>query len=160
MIKYLLPILLILPAFAFSQTDEMISPPPPPPPPPMAVENMEIFRIVEEMPRFPGCEHEISEQEKFKCSVRIVREFVYENLVYPESAKKNKVEGTVVVQFIIYEDGTINDINVVKDIGHGCGEEVERLIVLMQDMDQKWTPGKHKGQKVKVMYTLPVRFHL
>lgn len=160
MIKYLLPILLILPAFAFGQTDEMISPPPPPPPPPMAVDNMEIFKIVEDMPIFPGCEDENSQQERRNCSSNKLNEFIRQNLVYPESAKQNKVEGSVVVQFVVFKDGSIDNINVVRDIGHGCGEEAKRVIALMRNMDQGWFPGRQRGKKVNVIMTQPIQFKL
>src|SRR5688572_16389712 len=41
---------------------------------------------------------------------------------YPEEARKNKIEGKVIVQFIINADGTPSDFKVVKGIGYGCDE--------------------------------------
>ena len=58
----------------------------------------EIFMIVEQSPRFPGCEDmEGSKEEKESCAQKRMNEFIYENLEYPEEARKNGVEGQVVI---------------------------------------------------------------
>ena len=41
---------------------------------------------------------------------------------YPEEARKNKIEGKVIIQFIINADGTPSDFKVIKGIGYGCDE--------------------------------------
>ena len=121
----------------------------------------EVFMIVEESPRFPGCEQsDLSTAEKEQCAQTKFLEFIYNNLKYPESARKNNVEGQVVVQFVVDKDGSLQDINIVRDIGEGCGEEVIKVIELMNDLNLRWRPGYQRGQAVKVKYTLPVKFKL
>jgi periplasmic protein TonB len=65
---------------------------------------------------------------------------------YPAEARKNKIEGKVVVQFIINEDGTCSDFEVVKGIGYGCDEAAVEAFKKMP----KWKPGLVNGKPVKV----------
>ena len=136
------------------------APPPPPPPPPPPVEE-EIFKVVEQMPRFPGCENEPGgQQEKAACAQKKLLEYIYKNIKYPAIARENGIQGRVVIQFVVEKDGTISGANVVRDIGAGCGEEALRVVHSMNNMPQKWTPGRQRGQAVKVQFTLPVSFKL
>lgn len=134
-------------------------PPSPPPPPPMP-EVEEVFKVVEEMPRFPGCEHLSNASERTQCAQSKMQEFIYKNLNYPAVAKENGVEGTVVIQFTIDKDGSIKNIRLLRDIGGECGTEAFRLIRLMIDKGLVWIPGKQRGRKVAVQYHLPIKFRL
>ena len=135
--------------------------PPSQPAPPTPQDDQEIFNVVEKMPRFPGCEDlEGTEAEKDDCSKKKLMQFIGENLRYPEEAKKNGIEGTVIVQFLVNKDGTIGRINLLRDIGSGCGDVSKDVIEKMNSMSEKWTPGEQKGKKVNVLYTLPVQFKL
>ena len=137
------------------------APPPPPPPPPPEPEVEELFKVVEQMPRFPGCEDESgNNQEKYQCAQKKLLEFVYKNVKYPAIARENGIQGRVVVQFVVEKDGSITDANVVRDIGAGCGEESLRVVELMNSMPEKWTPGRQRGQPVRVQFTLPISFKL
>ncbi len=135
------------------------APPPPPPPPPAPVEE-EIFKVVEQMPRFPGCEDKGTEKEKEDCAKTKMLEYIYKNLKYPAIARENGVEGQVVLQFVVDKDGSIADTKIVRDIGAGCGSAAESVVNGMNTMGQKWTPGKQRGRPVRVLYTLPVKFKL
>jgi protein TonB len=68
------------------------------------------------------------------------------NHKYPVEARKNKIEGKVFVQFIINEDGTCSDFEVVKGIGYGCDEAAVEAFKKMP----KWKPGLVNGKPVKV----------
>lgn len=131
-------------------------PPPPPPPPPLEDEG-EIFKVVEQMPRFSGCEDiDGSKEDVIKCAEERMLNFIYDNLVYPAKARENKIEGMVVVQFVIEESGKLTDAKVVRDIGAGCADATMDVIKMMPD----WVPGMQRGNTVRVLYTLPVRFKL
>lgn len=134
--------------------------PPPPPPPPPPPEEDEIFKVVEQMPRFPGCEDKGSEAEKKKCAEEKMVKYLYKHLKYPNIARENGIEGRVFVQFVVEKNGSISDVNVVRDIGGGCGEAAKKVVESMNNMPQKWTPGKQRGRAVKVYFTLPVVFKL
>jgi len=138
------------------------APPPPPPPPPPKNDNVkEIFKIVEQMPRFPGCEDlAATEKEKTVCANQKLLEFLYANIKYPRLAQENNIEGTAVVTFVVNTDGSITDAEVLRDIGGGCGAEALRVVNLMTEMDEKWTPGRQRGNPVPVQFSLPIRFRL
>ena len=135
--------------------------PPPPPPPPPEPEVAEIFKVVEEMPRFPGCEDAGSTMaEKKRCSDRKLMEFIYENIRYPDIARENGIEGTVVVTFVVEKDGKVTNAQVLKDIGAKCGEEALKVVNKMNDLPQRWIPGKQRKSPVRVQFSLPIRFKL
>ena len=124
-------------------------------------EEMEnVYKVVEEMPRFPGCESIISEKEKEDCAKNKMLEYIYKNLKYPHEAIKAGLEGQCVVRFIVNTDGNIENIKIVRDIGGGCGQAVLNVISGMNEMQEKWIPGKQGGNLVKVLYTLPIKFKL
>lgn len=136
-----------------------VAPPPPPPPPPKD-EPEEIFRIVEDMPRFPGCENAGSKADKKKCATEKLLKFIYANIKYPAIAKENGVEGTAVVQFVVEKNGEVKEVTIARDIGAGCGTEAARVVKLMNKKGLKWTPGKQRGRAVRVRFTLPIKFKL
>ncbi|MEL6837356.1 MAG: energy transducer TonB [Bacteroidota bacterium] len=136
------------------------APPPPPPPPPPALEVKEIFKIVEDMPRFPGCEELGSKEEKKACSQQKMLAFIYENIRYPAIARDNGIQGTAVVRFVVTEEGTIENGEILRDIGGDCGKEALRVVNLMNEMPERWIPGKQRGRKVPVYFNLPVKFVL
>ena len=143
----------------------------------------DIFKVVEEMPRFPGCEEAGNARAKEKCSKEAFLQYIYQNLKYPAEAKANKIEGMVVIQFVIDKDGSIYDAIILREIGHGCGQAALDVVNSMSEMvtndtirtfddatyteevkvirkKQKWTPGYQRGKAVKVLYTLPVKYKL
>ena len=140
---------------------EEAPPPPPPPPPPPEPEVEEIFKVVEQMPRFPGCE-DISgtDEEKKACAQKKMLEYIYKNLKYPAIARENGIEGMAVIQFVVGKDGSVKDAKIVRNLEGGCGEAALTVVDGMNNLPQKWTPGRQRGRNVKVLYTLPVRFKL
>ena len=120
-----------------------------------------IFKVVEDMPRFPGCEGKgLGKAELKKCAEEKMLEFIYGNIKYPAVARENGIEGRAIIQFVVQKDGTVQDIKVVRDPGGGTGKEAERVIKMMNSMPKKWIPGRQRGKPVKVQYTLPVKFSL
>ncbi len=143
------------------EVEEKAPPPPPPPPPPKKEPPAaEIFKVVEDMPRFPGCENESSKEAKKQCSDKEMLKFIYKNIKYPAVARENGVEGTSVVTFVVERDGSITDVKVLRDPGAGTGAEAARVVEMMNNMPQKWIPGKQRGQAVRVQFNLPVKFKL
>lgn len=98
------------------------------------------FVVVEQMPAFRGNLHK----------------YLAEQVRYPDIAKENGIEGTVVIQFVVNEKGEISNAFIVKDIGGGCGEEALRVVRGMP----LWLPGANRGRQVKVQMSLPVKFKL
>ncbi len=107
------------------------------------------------MPYFPGCnDFEGDPEGKRKCSNYNLVGFISTTLKYPEEAKAEALEGTVLVSFVVGQDGTVRDAFILKDIGGGCGEEALSVIHKMP----RWEAGIHKGKKVDVKLNLPIKF--
>jgi protein TonB len=139
-------------------------PPPPPPTPPLPPKE-EIFKVVEEMPRFPGCEDITGDKgAKEECAKKKHLQYLYKNLKYPEEARAKGIEGMVIIQFIVRKDGSLDDLKIVRDVGRedcteSCGDATLKLFKKMQS-EIKWIPGKQRGRSVDVQYTMPVKFKL
>lgn len=121
----------------------------------------EIFRVVEEMPRFLGCEDiEGSNKDKKDCANKKLYEFVGRSIHYPAEARQNSIQGRCFVTFVIEKDGTISDAQLIRDIGGGCGEESLRVVNEMTKQGVIWIPGKQRGRPVRVQVNLPIKFSL
>jgi len=121
------------------------------------IEVTEIFKIVEEMPRFPGCEEEeLTKKEKETCANKNLLSYVFSKIKYPAIARESTIEGMVIVRFIVEKDGSISDAKIVRDIGGGCGQEALRVVHSMP----QWIPGKQRNRPVRVQFNLPIRFKL
>lgn len=110
---------------------------------PELIDDMEVYTVVEIYPSFPG-----GELARIK--------FLQKNIRYPADALKNKIEGQVIVNFIIEKDGSMSNIKVLKGIGGGCDEEALRVTYLMP----KWKPGFQSALPVRVNFNMPVTFRL
>ena len=126
-----------------------------------AQEDSQVYKVVDEMPYFQGCEDFPTYRERAKCGERKMLDFIYKRMLYPPEARENNVQGMVVVQFVIARDGYLEDIELIRDIGSGCGEAAMSTIEDMNEMDAPpFTPGVNKGKVVPVEYTLPIRFKM
>jgi len=106
----------------------------------------EIFTIVEDMPTFKG-----------KTAEEGFREYISQNLKYPQTAIDNGIFGKVFVQFVIDQKGNVIDLQVVRSADPLLDNEALRLIRSTSGM---WTPGKQRKEPVKVRYTFPITFRL
>jgi protein TonB len=83
-------------------------------------------------------------------------EYIGNNLKYPKQALEQGVDGRVVVNFVVDENGRISDVKTVRGIGSGCDAEAERVVRSMPP----WKAGKQNGKAVKVSFSLPILFEL
>jgi len=159
------------------QTEQEKQPPPPPRPQvPVAVPNDEIveeevlnidaeLNIDEkiDMPPPPAekKETENEEEENFFVVVEEMPELIggiqslQQKIEYPDRARKAGIDGKVIIQFIVNEEGEVEDPRVIRGIGGGCDEEALRVVKQAQ-----FKPGKQRGQPVRVQYSLPIFFKL
>ncbi len=114
---------------------------------------LDVYDVAERMPRYQGCDV-TDDAEARNCTYQSLSKYMRANLVYPEEAGKQNIEGTVVVKFIVNETGMVSDIEVEEGIGGGCDEEAIRLVKTMP----LWTPGMQAGKPVKVRLKLPFQF--
>lgn len=130
-----------------------------PEPPPIIEEEPEIYVRSEIMPVFPGCDSEEgTAKEKESCTQNSMLEYIYGHLNYPAIARENGVEGMAFIQFIV-NDGVVSEVQILRDPGGGLGKEALKVVEQMKNVGL-WTPGFQQGRKVKVKYTLPIKFQL
>ncbi|MGC9344644.1 MAG: energy transducer TonB [Bacteroidales bacterium] len=104
-----------------------------------------IFIKVEEMPLFNNGKPEIE-----------FRKYIAANLVYPQEAIDNGVEGRVTVSFVINEEGYLTDLEIV-DFPHPVLSNAAMKTI---QGSPPWTPGKQRTRPVKVRFYFPVIFRL
>ena len=103
----------------------------------------EVFVVVEEMPTFPGGDPELMK-------------FINSNIVYPEIAKENNIQGRVILRFCVTFKGGVDQVQVLKPVDPALDNEAVRVIKMLPP----WKPGKQGGKPVNVWYSVPVTFQL
>jgi TonB family protein len=104
------------------------------------VTHRQAFSFVEQMPRPPYD----------------VMQYLASHIIYPDEARKERIEGRVVVRFVVNEDGTVTDCIVVRGLSDACDKEALRVISTMP----AWVAGRQNGKPVNVYYTQVVQFKL
>lgn len=140
----------------------IVKPPPPAPPPPLSTDCSDIFKVVEEMPRFPGCEELVDGAERKNCADRKLIEYVYGNLKLPKGFATNcgYWSETAVVQFCVEKNGMVSDAKIIRGRSDGVGNSALAVVNAMNDKGIRWTPGRQGGRAVRVQFNLPVKFKL
>ncbi len=98
----------------------------------------EFFVVVEQMPVLIGGMGNLQKQVK-----------------YPETARQAGIEGTVIVQFIVSETGSVINPKVIRGIGGGCDEAAIEAVKKVT-----FEPGSQRGVPVPVQFSLPIVFRL
>jgi protein TonB len=83
-------------------------------------------------------------------------QYLAKQIRYPEADKKNKVEGRVILQFVVEKDGSISSITVLKSASETLAAEAIRVVSNMP----KWKPAKNNGMAVRSRFVLPIAFKL
>ena len=107
------------------------------------IQEEDIFQVVEEMPEFPGGMGE-------------AMKFIGKNIKYPVVAQQAKIEGRVIVQFVVERDGSVSSVEIMRGVSPDLDAEAIRVVSMMP----KWNPGKQRGRAVAVKYTMPIIFRL
>jgi len=82
--------------------------------------------------------------------------YMVKNVHYPDDAKRQKIEGRVVVQFVVDENGAVKDVKVLKSPNESLSKEALKVVTGMA----KWTPAQKGGKNVATQLTLPIAFRL
>ncbi len=83
-------------------------------------------------------------------------EMIKENMVYPKSARRSKIDGRVFLQFIVSNSGELVDIKVIKGLSPELDAEAIRLVKLSGN----WNPPVHRNQPSYCRMILPITFSL
>jgi protein TonB len=93
------------------------------------------------LPEFPG-----GEKKLFK--------FMSTYLEYPMDARNNKVQGTVIVKFVVTEIGKLDSIEVYRGVRPDLNKAAIDLVKQMPN----WIPGIENGKPTRVRFSLPITF--
>lgn len=108
-----------------------------------------------------------AEEEAFICKMPMVggaqfpggavawQQFLAQNLVYPQAAIDKEIQGTVVVKFIVEEDGSLTDVEAIKG-----PMELRQSAILVIKRSPEWTPETQNGKKVRSYKMQPIIFRL
>lgn len=111
-----------------------------------------IWKTIEEVPIFPGCEND---KDKRACFNKMMQKHIKKNFRYPELAQEMGQQGRVNTQFMINKDGSIGAIQ-----KRGPHELLEKEAVRILSKLPKMTPGKQRGTAVQVSFAIPIKFTL
>jgi TonB family protein len=100
------------------------------------------------------------ERAKSDCATEAMFKYIYGAINYPQEDREKGIEGAVVAKFTVTADGNISNIKVVRGVSPGLNAEIIRVINSMNDLPEKWIPGKNHGNAVPVELTLPFKFVL
>lgn len=110
---------------------------------PVAASDSAVLTTVEKLPEFPG-------------GVVEFMKWLTANLKYPELAQKNKIQGKVVVSFIVNKDGSISSPKIQKSVDPILDDEALRVIRRMP----RWKPGIMDAKPCRTMFAIPVVFKI
>ncbi len=99
--------------------------------------------IVKEMPSFPGGE-------------AALLQYISEQIRYPEEALVNRIQGTVILRFVVSSTGDIKDVELIRSVNPLLDDEAIKVISGMP----RWKPGKQEGRPVPVYFVIPVVFRI
>ena len=88
--------------------------------------------------------------------INAFRNWVIQQLIYPEEVKKNNIKGDVFVQFYVDTKGVVRDVKVVRSANPVLDAEAIRVV---QESPVWEKPGYQRGVAVNVQYTIPVSFN-
>ena len=102
------------------------------------------FEIVEKKPTFQG-----GDENDFS-------KWVGQQIIYPEAAKENEIQGRVMLSFVVDTEGNVQDVTVLRGVDPLLDNEAIRVV----SSSPKWTPGEHEGRVANVRYNFPIIFML
>ncbi|MES2651576.1 MAG: energy transducer TonB [Bacteroidota bacterium] len=96
----------------------------------------------------------LGQPPSFKGGVNKFYEYVSYAVRYPSDAVRERVGGTVVLEFTIEKDGRTSEVDVKKSVFPSLDDEAKRVV----KFSPKWIPGTMRGVPVRVKYTIPIKF--
>ena len=102
-----------------------------------------VFTYVEQMPVFPGGE-------------AALQKFIHDHLKYPQVSLEEGVQVTVMLRFVVNENGSVGDVQILKSLDTYCDREAKRVVQSLP----RFTPGRQQGKPVKVWFQFPIRFEI
>ena len=87
---------------------------------------------------------------------RSYKEYISSNLVYPNAAKQNQIEGNVILEVSINSSGGIQSIDIKRSLGYGCDKEAIRLV----EEGPAWESAKRGNTPIEDTVRVKIKFKL
>lgn len=95
-------------------------------------------------------------QASFRGGDAAMQQYICDHLTYPPSAIEGRIEGTVIVGFVVDQVGQVQDVEVVRSVDEVLDREAVRIVQSFP----KFVPARRFGQPIKTKCTVPVAFKL
>lgn len=114
------------------------------------------YRVVEEMPRFPGCEYDsLSVRERKQCADALMLQYLHSHMAGPLSKTPDMV-GNMIAKFVVEKDGSISNVVIARKFHPDLDQQYLEALRSMP----KWVPGKINGSPATVAMAFPFKIHL
>ncbi len=130
------------------------------------------YNLLEELPVFSDYEVNIEEEQEIDFTYGTISfadempdfyggrgallKYISKNVEYPVEAQENEIQGTVYLRFVVEKDGSIGEIEIIRGVHELIDNEAVEVVRNMPN----WKPGKQRGRKVSVWFTIPIVFQL
>jgi TonB family protein len=122
----------------------------------LSSEPEEVRDSSEIMPYMLQCKDNPDLELRKACSDQVMMSSIYREVKYPAFARRNNIQGRVILSFVIEKDGSISQIKTLRGVSADIEAECLRVLALMP----RWAPGMKGGQPVRVRFQLPIMFKL
>lgn len=110
-----------------------------------------IFSFILVVPGYSqSSEKTIPVAEHYEGGQEAMLKFIQDNIIYPPTAKRNRMQGECIISFVLEADGRVTNYKVVKNVGGGTGEEALRVVKLL----------KFRAPGYRMQTSIPVKFKL
>lgn len=82
--------------------------------------------------------------------------YLSSSIKFPGKSKRHEEQGTVTIQFVVMEDGSINGVEILKSVSPSLDNESIRVVKSMP----LWTPGLTNGKPVRVVMQVPFQYSI
>ena len=82
--------------------------------------------------------------------------FIGKNLIYPQIALEQELQGKVILRFQVKADGSVGDIVIQKSLSRECDQAAKDVVKKLK----RFIPAKQQGRPVPVWFTLPISFQI
>lgn len=89
-----------------------------------------------------------------------MRDYLHDNLKYPEQALAKGIEGTVFVDFIVDEKGAVREVVATDVVGDDIDQTLKDEAVRVVSSMPAWIAGKQHGKAVDTNFSIPISFQL
>lgn len=112
-----------------------------------------IYLSVDVRPKHGKCDESAKPEA---CTTEQIFKFIQSEIFYPIDSRRNKIEGTVEIEFVINKRGKVRKVKVLHGVNEELDEEAKRVIKKLP----RFEPAKKDGKAVAFYYVIPITFQL